>query len=467
MGEFQVESGTKSKSPLTGRRVFLQREPPRLAEEHGQQRLAISDLILHLHPAHIPDRLLRFTYTYGLGGLAILLVLILMGTGVLLAFGYAPSPDEAYASIVKLQTEVWFGQLIRSIHHWCGNLLVVVVFLHMLRVFYTAAFRRPRAFNWLLGLLLLLLVPAASFTGYLLPWDQRSYWAVTVMAGLISYLPVIGNDLRHLLIGGGEVGDVTLRNMYALHIMLVPLSAIIAISFHIWHVRKDRFSIPRALNEIEESPRLRMVTTNPHLVGVELVAALIAIVFILAWSSLVAAPLLAAADPNHPPDPAKAAWYFAGLQELLLHFHPLVSAVVIPTFIGVALIIMPYTRPDHDSRYTGIWFRSRHGRRLAVCSFLVGTLATVVLVLLDEVVNLADLLPHVDPLLRDGYLPLAVILVAIWGYGRWIHERGATPTEVRLARFTLVLAAFITLTVIGNLFRGPGWALMMPWEVFA
>ncbi|MCC6615716.1 MAG: cytochrome b N-terminal domain-containing protein [Anaerolineae bacterium] len=439
----------------------------RLADDSRPRPLALPGLIQHLHPARVPERTLRFTYTYGLGGLGILLFLLLAGTGLLLAFVYTPSPAEAYASIVHLQTDVWFGQLIRNLHHWCGNLLLVVVVLHLLRVFYTAAFREPRRLNWLFGLLLLLGVMLASFSGYVLPWDQLSYWAATVLSGLVGYVPVIGDGLRELLVGGSEIGAVTLRNVYALHILLLPLLFVTLLAFHIWRVRKDKLSIPRALSETEGAPRSRLVASNPSLVGIEIVAALVAVTLILAWASLVDAPLLAAADPTHPPNPMKAAWYFAGLQELLLHVHPLVGAVIIPGLTALGLVALPFTRPDDDSTTTGIWFRSRQGRRLIVHSLLVGVAATTALVLLDEVGNLADVLPQMDPLMRDGWLPLAVALLGIWGYGRWLRARGATPSEVRMARFTLVLAILLTLTAIGNLFRGVDWQLMWPWQVFA
>jgi len=453
--------------PLDAGSEPLSPEPAKSTKDWRARPLALPGLIQHLHPARIPDRVLRFTYTYGLGGLGILLFLMLAGTGLLLTFVYTPSPTEAYASIVHLQTEVWFGQLIRNVHHWCGNLLLVVVFLHMLRVFYTAAFRQPRRLNWLLGLLLLLVVMLAGFTGYVLPWDQLSYWAITVLSGLVSYVPVIGDGLRILLIGGNEIGAVTLRNVYGLHILLAPLILVSTLSFHIWRVRKDKLSIPRDLSEAGAAPRSRQIATNPTLVSLEITAALVAVVFILAWASLVDAPLLAAADPNHPPNPMKAAWYFAGLQELLLHIHPLVGAVVIPALTIFGLVALPFSRPDDDGFYTGIWFRSRHGRRLLLRSFLVGVVATTALVLLGEVGNLSDVFPLMDPLVRDGWLPLAAALASIWGYGRLMRTRGAMPSEVRMARFTLVLAIFLTLTVVGNLFRGVDWQLVFPWEAFA
>lgn len=445
----------------------IRRVPLWPQDDRGRMRLSVSDLILHLHPTRVPKRVLKLTYTFGLGGLSVLLLVLLIGTGLLLMFGYTPSTESAYTSIVALETEIWFGQLFRNLHHWSGNLLIIVAFLHMLRVFYTGAYRTPREFNWILGLAMLLLVMAASFTGYLLPWDQLAYWAVTVVAGLLDTIPLVGEEIRRLLLGGDAVGEVTLRNFYALHVIMIPLGFLIIGSFHIWRVRKDKGSVPRTLKEAQtgEQPRQEMVTTIPHLVSVELVYALVVLALLLGWSAFVDAPLLEAANPNQPPNPAKAAWYFAGLQELLLHFHAEVAAVVIPSIVVALLLYLPYAPDDETEANTGVWFRSRRGRWLAGLSFIAGIVVTVLLVLWGETGDLTTAFPNWNERLIGGYLPLAVIVAVIWLFMRVLRWWGVSQGERYLALFTLLLASFIALTVIGNLFRGPGWALMMPWEI--
>jgi quinol-cytochrome oxidoreductase complex cytochrome b subunit len=236
---------------------------------------------------------------------------------VLLLFAYTPSPDAAYQSMVALQTRVYFGSLVRNLHHWSANLLLVAAVLHLLRVFYTAGFAPPREFNWVIGVALLLLAVAANFTGYLLPWDQLAYWAITVGTSLLGYIPLVGDALTRFLLGGAEVGAATLTNFYALHIALIPLSIFALVSLHIWRVRKDTLSVPRGAGEAVDKSRL---TTIPHLVSIEVVYALVWLALLVGWSAFVDAPLEAAANPAHSPNPAKAAWYFMGLQELLLHF---------------------------------------------------------------------------------------------------------------------------------------------------
>ena len=155
-------------------------------------RTVVNNAILHLHPVTVPKPALRFSYTWGLGGISVFLGLLLGISGVLLMFRYDASVENAYTSIQYLETQVAFGALIRNIHHWSANLLVVTSFLHLIRVFLTGGYKKGRALNWALGLFLLTLVLAFNFTGYLLPWDQLAYWAITVGTSLLSYVPLVG-----------------------------------------------------------------------------------------------------------------------------------------------------------------------------------------------------------------------------------------------------------------------------------
>ncbi len=432
--------------------------------DQGRMKFVMNNLVLHIHPSKVAKPTLKFTYTWGLGGLAILLMMILAVTGVMLMFVYTPTPESAYNDMLALKTEVWFGQLIRNLHHWSGNLMIVVAFLHMLRVFYTGGFRPPREFNWVLGIALLLLVVAANFAGYLLPWDQRAFWAVTVGTSLLDYVPVIGPAISRLILGGPEVGAPTLTNFYGLHVAIIPLSMMGIISFHIWRVRKDTLSIPRNLDDAPLT-RVEKVTTLPHLVSIEFVFALVMIALILLWAAWMDAPLEEAANPDHSPNPAKAAWYFMGLQELLLHFHPVFGAIVVPGLALIGLAALPYLRFDTDAE--GIWFRSRKGRQTAKLGALVGLIATPLLVLVDEyLVNLPELLPSLPTIISNGWVPLAGLLLMLWVYYE-IVRRGfrASACEARQSVFTLLVVGFVVLTVIGVAFRGENMALMWPWEV--
>jgi quinol-cytochrome oxidoreductase complex cytochrome b subunit len=440
--------------------------PPR--DDRERMRVVMNNLVLHLHPSKVAKPTLKFTYTWGLGGLALLLVALLAVTGVMLMFVYTPSPDLAYQDMLSLQTEIPFGQLIRNLHHWSGNLLVIVAFLHMLRVFFTGGFRTPREFNWILGLGLLLLVVAVNFTGYLLPWDQLAYWAVTVGSSLLSYIPVIGEGLRNFLLDGPEVGAATLTNFYGLHVAIIPLVLIGIASFHIWRVRKDTLTIPHTLEgriDGAQNNQVEKVTTLPHLVSRELAFALVMTGAILLWSVWLNAPLEAAANPDHSPNPAKAAWYFMGLQELLLHFHPVFGAIIIPLLGLGALAFLPYQRFDLSAE--GVWFRSRKGRRMALVGTLTALLAVPLLVVLDEyVLDLPGLMPSLPTIISNGWIPLAALLLLLVGYYEGMQRLfDASACETRQSVFVLLVTSFVVLTIIGVAFRGEGMALRLPWGV--
>ncbi len=158
-------------------------------------RYLFNSLLLHFRPKTVSERTLKFTLSWGLGGMAGVLVGILFITGLMLKFAYQPVPDQSYTSIIQLHNTVLFGRLIRNIHHWSGNVLLLIVFLHFLRVFFTGAFHSPRQFNWVLGLVMFLLVLCSNFTGYLLPWDQLAFWAITICTGMLEYIPGIGFGL--------------------------------------------------------------------------------------------------------------------------------------------------------------------------------------------------------------------------------------------------------------------------------
>jgi len=198
-----------------------------------------SNVFFHLHPVKVSRRSLRWSYSLGLGIMAAILFGVLVFTGVLLMFYYIPSIERAYPTMKQIQLSVPLGQFTRNMHRWSAHAMVLVVILHMARVFYTGAHKPPREFNWLVGLALLLLTLGASFTGYLLPWDQLAYWAITVGTNIAGYVPLLGETTRQMLLGGGEVGQDALIRFYTLHVALLPLAITLLVSLHVWRVRKD------------------------------------------------------------------------------------------------------------------------------------------------------------------------------------------------------------------------------------
>lgn len=212
-----------------------------------------SNVFLHLHPITIPPHALKVRYTFCLGGLAFFLFLVETVTGLLLMFYYRPTLEYAYLDMLVLEHGVRFGLILRNLHRWGAHAMVIVVMFHMLRVFLTGSYRPPREFNWVIGVSLLVLTLLLSFTGYLLPWDQLAFWAITVGTNMAGATPFVGSegpfhdlagvtpssDVRFLILGDVGVGANALLRFYVLHCVGLPLIAIVLMMTHFWRVRKD------------------------------------------------------------------------------------------------------------------------------------------------------------------------------------------------------------------------------------
>jgi quinol-cytochrome oxidoreductase complex cytochrome b subunit len=181
-------------------------------------------------------------YFYCFGGITFTLFLILVLTGLLLSTHYTPSESEAYRSIQRLHRDAPLGALLRGVHSWAGNLMVVAIVLHMLRVFITGSYKNPRELHWVAGSFLLLLTLGFGFTGYLLPWDQKAYWATVVGTNMLGATPVIGPALASLLRGGADVTGQTLLRFYSMHVLWLPLLAAIFLWLHFHMIRRTGIS---------------------------------------------------------------------------------------------------------------------------------------------------------------------------------------------------------------------------------
>jgi len=428
------------------RSVF--RRPPIPRTDYERKWVVAHTMILHLRPIRVPARTIRYTHTFGLGGMSLVLVLLLMATGVLMMFVYEPSPERAHASILSMQDEVLFGRLVRGVHYWSANLLIVVTLLHLLRVFLTGAFHGARQFNWIIGLGLLLCVLAAAFTGYLLPWDQTSYWAITICTEMVAYAPFVGDALQRLMRGGAEIGAATMISFYAVHTTVVPASLIVLMAWHFWRVRKAggvvlprdpqgdtaRVALPQdsqgdaggvALPQDSQGDvgsRPERVLFLPNLLLRETVVALALVAVVLQLAIFFGAPLGAAANPGMSPNPAKAPWYFLGFQELLLHFHPLFSVFVIPLLAAAALAYVAYARYDADLQ--GDWFLSDKGKRMAWIAVATALVLTPLWAVLDDRgYAFRGLLPGLPPAVGDGLLPFSALLGGVVAFYVLIKRR--------------------------------------------
>ena len=420
-----------------------------------------SMLLLHLHPKMVPEEALAFRRTFGLGGAALVCFVLLACTGALLLFAYEPSPERAYESVRALVDGVPFGRFVRNLHHWAATAFLVISLAHLLRVFFAGALVPPRRANWLVGIGLLVAVVASNFTGYLLPWDQLAYWAVTIATGMLDYVPAIGSTLVRMARGGAEIGSRTLAQFFVLHVAILPLLLLTLMSFHFWLVRKAGGVVVPSRGGAG-APQRQLVPVSPNLLVREGVAALAVLAAIALASAVLDAPLLAKANPGMSPNPAKAPWYFMGLQELLVHLHPAFAVVVVPLAALGALVALPYIAGRETP--SGRYFHSAVGARAAA----LGTAAAVVLapiaILADERLRLAPAwLPSLPAEIRLGVLPLlaaAGLLAALYLFARARMRASRLESMQAVAAFSFV--SLLILTVVGALFRGPGMALVWP-----
>jgi len=389
-----------------------------------------------------------------------MLILIQILTGILLRFYYVPSPAEAYDSVVFLKTQVLFGPFIRNIHHWSGVFLLLVAFLHFLRVFLTGAYRDARRINWLFGLVLLLLIVFSNFTGYLLPWDQLAYWAITVATTIISYLPLAGKRLHTLIIGGQELNAGTLQTFFNFHTAVLPFMLLALVLYHFWRVRKaGGILVPE--NDRESDP----VPVVPNLVYREFIVALVLVAIIFAFSALFDAPLRGKANPAFSMNPTKAPWYFAGVQELLMHFHPFFAAFIIPLAVAVFFAWIPFLK--YDTPPNGRWFISEKGKRSSLSAAIFAVLVTLAGIAVNAfVLNFEILLPRIPAMVSNGIIPLLILVILMAGYYRFfLHRLSLSKAEQVQVAFVFIVVAFIILTLTGIFFRGKDMALTFPWRI--
>jgi quinol-cytochrome oxidoreductase complex cytochrome b subunit len=397
--------------------------------------------------------------------MSLVLFMMLAGTGLLMIFVYEPSPERAYESILFMQQEILFGRLVRGVHYWSANLFIAVVALHTLRVFLTGAYYGRRRKNWIIGLCMLFLVLLSGFTGYLLPWDQISYWAITICTEMLEYIPGIGETLQRVVLGGTEIGSATVINFYALHTIVVPLSLVFLMTWHFWNVRIERgVVIPKRLEENvpANSPKLPY---NPNLMLREVAVGLTLIAAVLVLAVFFEAPLGDPANPGLSPNPAKAPWYFVGFQELLLHFHPLFAVFVIPLMIVIGIVSVAYLH--YDPQLSGNWFLTPKGRRMAAIAAGAALLFTPVWILVDEfAIGPGGWVPGAAPVIGNGLVPCTILVTAIVAFSLLLKRHfKASRIESVQTGFVLLMVAFTVLTITGVWFRGAGMALVWPWQI--
>jgi cytochrome b-561 len=395
----------------------------RPASEREAGDSIVRNFLLHWFPAKVTRESLSWSYSFWLGTITAVLFFILTATGVVLMFLYVPSVERAYLSVKDLEYTVSFGWFLRGLHRISAHLMVAVVFLHMVRVFLAGAYKngvatgQNRPLNWIVGVVLLLATLLLSFTGYLLPWDQLAFWAITVGTNIASAAPIVGDAIRFVLLGGNVIEQGTLIRFYVLHCFFLPLIVIVLFSYHMWRVRKDgglacvdRLALEQkrekssptrsktysllgvtsgATVHVETSlvdEDKHTVQSSPNLTRRLALVTMLTTAVASVLTLIFRAPLEEAANPAVTPNPAKAPWYFLWLQELVTDTTftiagftingALVGGIIIPGLLVAAALAWPYFEKS-TVRSVGVWFAKERRRQNLI--FLLIVLAILIL----------------------------------------------------------------------------------------
>jgi quinol-cytochrome oxidoreductase complex cytochrome b subunit len=409
------ESRTAPTAPGVHRRRWWSYRP-QSDRESGDA--IVSNFLLHWFPAKVTKSSLDWSYSFWLGAVSAALFLLLILSGFPLLFLYIPSVERAYASVKDVEYVVAFGSWIRSVHRFSAHFMVAAVFLHLVRVFLTGAYKngvgrgQKREWNWVIGVGMLVLTLFLSFTGYLLPWDQLAFWAVTVGTNIASSVPLVGPTVRELLIGGRTIDQPTLIRFYALHVFVLPGLLGLLFVYHVWRIRKDgglaradrdllleqktaqpasssktytllgiaRGTAPTVRTTSLEAPD-RTVNAVPDLTRRAAIVVLATIALVSILSALIRSPLEEAANPLITPNPAKAPWYFLWLQEIVtdttVHIGSVtvngafLGGVLLPGLLIAVMTLWPWLDKSSGAS-TGKWFpRDRRTQNLLFIGVVV------------------------------------------------------------------------------------------------
>jgi len=430
------------------------------------------NFFLHIHANRVHVHSMKPTYSFGLGIILGCLFLIMVLTGLILMVYYTPSVETAYHSVKDIVNVVPGGRIIRNMHRWASQGMIIVVFLHMLRVFFTGSYLGNRSLNWVIGVVLLIITLLSNFSGYLLPWDQLAYWAVTIgsniaassreLTDLLGITNVFdpGGFFKKLLIGGESVGQAALSRFFTLHVIFLPLSMLVLMGIHFWRIRKDG-GLSRPMKYADDKGNTNKWYAWPVLMWTELGLLLLVVIVVLFIALLADAPLLEQANPAFPENPAKSPWYFLGIQEMV-SYSAFAGGLLIPVLYLVFLFSIPYR--DREDQHVGEWFSGKSGLKVigrsAVFAFLLVALQLFVMIRWGWLRNwFPDIsqwfIMLINPATITGGLFILVAEV--------IRRRRRSSRLAALNLFTSSFVALVIFTVVGIWFRGPNWEFF--WSV--
>ena len=433
-----------------------------------KQRVGIitRNFFLHIHATRVHIHSMKPTYTFGLGIILGFLFLVMVFTGVILMIYYTPSVETAYQSVKDIVNVVPGGRIIRNMHRWASQGMIIVVFLHMVRVFYTGSYLGKRSLNWVIGVVLLIITLLSNFSGYLLPWDQLAYWAVTIgsniaasareltdLLGITNWFDP-GGFLKKLLIGGEVVGQPALSRFFALHVIFLPLTMLVLVGIHFWRIRKDG-GLSRPAKYANDKGTENKWLAWPVLMWTELGLLLLVVVVVLFVAIVADAPLLEQANPSFPENPAKSPWYFLGIQELV-SYSAFAGGLLVPVLYLVFLFSIPYR--DREDRFVGEWFSGKQGSTLVLRSAIFALLLVLIqLVVIIRFGWLRDWFPGISQWFVMLINPATITAGFFMVLAEWIRRRTRSTRMAALVLFTCSLVALVLFTAIGIWFRGPNW----------
>ena len=388
-------------------RAILRGDQP-TEKPNPRYKAQVKSFMLHLRPKYYQRASTWFTHTWRLGWFSVFFFTVETFTGIILMLFYAPTPERAYGDMLHIIGNVPYGLFMRDLHRLGAEGMVAVVVLHMLRVFFTGSYKGPRKFTWFTGVVLLLVTLFLSFSGYLLPWDQLAYWAVTIGTSMAEAAPLFGREVNLLLRGAIDIWAGGLLRFYLLHVLLLPLLAIIVISIHYYKVAREHFiSLPANIEEGENlDPEYKRhaeerIDLIPNLMTHELMLTSIGLfLMVLACATFYHAPLEAHADPQVTPLHTKAPWYFLWLQGLLKLGDKMIMGVAIPTVIFGVLFVVPWLDKNP--------YRLAKKRKLAIAMGIFASISMLILSYMGtpsygiETPPAQDILSHFAPATDPG-----------------------------------------------------------------
>ncbi|MBI5029894.1 MAG: cytochrome b N-terminal domain-containing protein [Chloroflexi bacterium] len=307
-------------------------------------------IIYALHPEKIPASGVWLTYTFGLGGIAVLSTLITMLTGIALTFYYVPTPAEAHDSIILINDVASFGSIMRGLHYWGAQWMVIAATLHFARIVFTGGYRPPREFNWLIGIALLVVTLVWDFSGYVLRWDDGAYWAFLVGTNLLREIPVWGESIYLAIVGDVQISAAALLRFYGWHIFGLTLVGVLGIVYHLFRLRKDG-GISRP--QLPEGA-IREFVSRDELFFREFIVAAFVTAALIFLSLIFPAPIGTAANLNAGVVDVRAPWIFLWVQNLLRVIPPLWAGIIAPAFVLILLALLPFL--DRRGPGRAIWF---------------------------------------------------------------------------------------------------------------